>query len=56
MRHLSVKSIVTPITDEEVTLMEDESTETYEEEDCRECKKKMQVALLDTLPHPVGLG
>ena len=56
VRHLSVKSIITPITDEDETLMEDESTETCLEEDCEECKKKLQVALIDTLPHPVGSG
>ena len=57
VRHLSVKSIVTPITDEEETLMEDEATETcLDEADCLECKKKLQVALIDTLPHPVGSG
>lgn len=56
MRHLSIKSIVIPIPDEEETYMEDEATETCQEEGCRDCKKKLQVALLDTLPHPVGSG
>lgn len=54
VRHLSVRSIVMPVSDSEDSGMEDEATETCHEQDCQECKRKLQVALLDTLPHPVG--
>ena len=56
VRHLSVRSIVMPVSDSEDSGMEDETTETCQEQDCQECKRKLQVALLDTLPHPVGSG
>ena len=46
-----------PLTDtDEDLLVEDDSAETVHQDDCYDCKKKVQVALLDTLPSPVGSG
>ncbi|KAL4225553.1 Patatin-like phospholipase domain-containing protein 2 [Mactra antiquata] len=53
VRHLSIRSIITPIPVDEMDSNEDEE-DNCDEHSCYECKKKKQIALLDKLPTAVG--
>lgn len=61
VRHLSVRSIITPVEvpveSDDSVVSDDSLTEEEEvchEHNCYDCKKTRQVALLDKLPHKVG--
>ena len=49
-----MKSVVTPLIDTDDLCMRDDESETGHPDDCVDCKKKLRVALLDTLPQPVS--
>lgn len=61
VRHLSIRSVITPVpvtmdTDDSTSEEEEEEEEACEEHNCYDCKKKRQTALVDKLPHQVGSG